>query len=139
MSFKRSINKVNTYKMTQSTLFNIFIKPYVVELIYDNELMMYVLTVFLYENDEFTILYKNSYRSYNFALLSCLKRIIDTDIPICDIANFHRHDFDQRMICIDYSCINSKVCGRFVNAYFHIYCNNMKKDLLKYLWIQNNC
>ena len=57
MSFKRSINKVNTYKMTQSTLFNIFIKPYVVELIYDNELMMYVLTVFLYENDEFTILY----------------------------------------------------------------------------------
>ena len=119
------------------TIFDIFLKPYVVELIYDRETLMYILSVFFYENDTFTLLSQNSYKSHNFAILSCFKRIIDTRVPIYDIASFHRHDTDQKTECTAYSLINSKVCGRFVDAYFHESCNKMKADLLKYLWIEN--
>ena len=119
------------------TNFNIYLKPYVVVLIYDRETLMYILSVFFYENDTFTLLSQNSYKSHNFAILSCFKRIIDTRVPIYDIASFHRHDTDQKTECTAYSLINSKVCGLFVDAYFHVSCNKMKAHLLKYLWIKN--
>ena len=125
--------------MNQSTLFNIYFDPYVIELVFDNESLSYILPVFLKENDISIIHYQNSYKTHDFTIISCFKQIIDTKVPLDHIVTFHKHRYDDKYACIEHALISNKICGRFVKAYFHMFSHKIKRDLLKYLWVEYLC
>ena len=126
--------------MSEVNLMSLYITPFLIEVFFEKEKGLFHIVTFRFKNREtFVQLSENVCSSYNFAVLVCLKEILEKNSDITHIAHYHRHDSYNHSRCTEYTCINQRVCGKFLHAYFNKTFVGLERDLLKYLWISKKC
>ena len=126
--------------MSEVDLMSIYITPFLIEVFVDKERGLFHIVTFRFEKrQKFVQLSEHVCSTYNFTVLVCLKEIVQKNIDINHIARYHRHDSYNHSPCIEYTCINQRVCGKFLHAYFNRNYVGLERDLLKYLWVSKKC
>lgn len=123
--------------MSEIELMSIYIKPFLIELVFESKTPHFKVITYKFEGGAFLIQSEHSCSTYNFAVLVCFDQILRTNEPMRTIVNFHRHDSYNHPRCIEHLCINQKVCGKFLNAFFNKDFGGLENELLKYLWVYN--
>ena len=121
--------------MSEIELMSIYLKPYLIELVFDFKKPQFNVVTYKFEGSTFILLSETSCSTYSYAVLMCFNRIVSTNLPMKNIVNFHRHDSYNHSQCIEHLCINQKVCGKFIHAYFNKDFKGLENALLKYMWV----